>query len=72
MRPETTELKCINQTADMYFMLPKILLVLFPLLLLFHTRLGFAVLAIAIVLLYIGNVKAAKPHNRSREVDNSL
>ena len=45
---------------DTYGMLPKLLLVLFPLLVLFDTRVGFAVLAIAIVLLYTGRVKSTK------------
>lgn len=41
-------------------MLPAFLLVLFPILLLFDSRLGFAALAIALVLLYNGRMKAAR------------
>ena len=41
-------------------MLPAFLLALFPILLLFDSRLGFAALAIALVLLYNGRMKAAR------------
>jgi hypothetical protein len=40
--------------------LPALLLVLFPILLVFDTRLGFASLVIAVVLLYSGRMKSTK------------
>ena len=41
-------------------MLPAFLLVLFPILLMFHTWLAFVALAIAVVLLYSGRTKSAR------------
>ena len=53
-------------------MLPAILLVLFPLLVLFNTPLAFSALAVAIVLLYRGRSTPARRPAPQRLDDNAI
>ena len=52
--------------------MPAALLVLFPLLLMFNTRLAFAALAAAIVLLYTGRTKSGRRATTQQIDDSSI